>query len=268
MNHSLSLAIYAINLDRSVDRWETLESNFSGLPYALHRIAALDAAFAPEKVLAVRGLHIALPPSGLGWSMVRQREYLLVQEACFASHLVALQQFLHSTNDLALILEDDAVPSAALPGRLAEITRLKQPFDIIKLEGLKSGRRLAVARAQLSQGWLVNSLRPSAGSAAYVITRAAAEKLMQRAGKLLLPYDDYLSNPALTGCDIWHCSPLPIHQSDAPSLIAQSYARDALRRRRGPLAYLRQARTRAGLRWQLWNSALRRGGSIPRNFEW
>ena len=50
-----SLGIFAINLDRSPDRWGDVERHFGGLAFPLYRIAAVDAASKdPQAVLGVR----------------------------------------------------------------------------------------------------------------------------------------------------------------------------------------------------------------------
>lgn len=263
------LGIFAINLDRSPERWEALRLAFGALPYPLTRIAALDARREPEQVLAVRGLALRLPPAGLGYSVTRGREYLLVQEACFAGHMLALDRFLESELDLALILEDDAEPCGPLAEVLDGLCRLTRPLPLVRLEGLRNrGRRLARPVAAAGGVTLVRSLRPTAGSAAYVVDRAGARLLRANAGRLLVPYDEYFANPGLTGCDILYASPFPIRQAEGPSIIAQSYRRDALRKLRGPAAFLRQAATRIRLRAALWQRALAGPGGMPGTYPW
>ncbi|SHJ04162.1 glycosyl transferase, family 25 [Aureimonas altamirensis DSM 21988] len=263
-----SLGIYAINLNRSPERWQALAAAFSPLPYPLKRVPALDARLQPQAVLDTRGLSIALPPAGLGYSTVRGREYLLVQEACFASHIVALRCFLSGEHELALILEDDAVPGPRTAPVLEALCGLDTPFDVVRLEAIRlSGSRPAVKMASLGAETLVRSLKPSSGSAAYVVTRRAAERLIAAAGRDLMPFDDYLANPSMHGCDVAYVSPLPIRQADAPSVIAESYDRSRLRRQRGLMPFLRQARVRGRLRVGLWAWALR-GGGVPRNYRW
>ena len=41
--HAGQLGIFAINLDRSPDRWATIERHFGNLPWPLHRVAAVGA---------------------------------------------------------------------------------------------------------------------------------------------------------------------------------------------------------------------------------
>ncbi|WP_062226928.1 glycosyltransferase family 25 protein [Aureimonas frigidaquae] len=262
------LGVFAINLDRSPERWQALQQAFGPLPYRLQRIAALDARNAPEQVLAVRGLSITLPPAGIGYTHTRGREYLLVQEACFAGHMMALEAFLASDLDLALILEDDAEPCGPLAQVLAAMCRMDHPFPLVRLEGLRNhGRRLATLAGHAGPVALVRSLRPTAGSAAYVVDRAGARLLRENAGHRLVPFDEYFANPALTGCDIVYAAPFPVRQAEGDSIIGQSYRRAALRKQRGPGAYLRQAWVRAWLRAVLWARALAEGG-IPGLHRW
>ena len=88
------LGIFPVNLDRSPDRWATIQQHFGHLPWPLHRVVAVDASRDVDSVLAVRGMTLSAPPGGVGWNPYRQRMFALVEEACFASHLLAWRQFL------------------------------------------------------------------------------------------------------------------------------------------------------------------------------
>ncbi len=109
----VNLGIFAINLDRSPDRWERVVSQFSEQPWPLHRVAAIDGRDR-DTTLAYRGL-TAAHPDGAGWSITRLRLVSFAEEACFCSHLKALREFLASDHSHAMILEDDVV--GAEPGR-------------------------------------------------------------------------------------------------------------------------------------------------------
>ena len=87
----------------------------------------------------------AAPPTGIGWNPYRQRMFALVEEACFASHLLAWRQFLNSGHERALILEDDAEPFPGFGEAMRELLADRQPIDIIKFEGTyRKGSRLAI----------------------------------------------------------------------------------------------------------------------------
>ena len=64
------LGIFAVNLDRSPDRWATIERHFGHLPWPLHRVAA-STLRRTRGVLAVRGQTLSSPPNGVGWNPYR-----------------------------------------------------------------------------------------------------------------------------------------------------------------------------------------------------
>jgi len=252
------LAFFAINLDRSPERWAEIERLFGDMPWPLHRIRAVDARD-PEAVLAVRGQRMASPPNGIGPNLLRYRTFTLVEEACFASHILALKAFLASDYPYAVILEDDAMPAevAGLVGALRQLASGSVAFDIVKIEGSRrSGRRLAVEMKDLGRAKLVRSLRPCSGGAAYLVTRDAARRMIEKAGALALPVDDFLSNPGLHGCDIMHLSPWLIVQSGARSTMRAMRRPHHALVMHDPSHLVRQGLRRARLRIALWTRAL------------
>ena len=252
-----NIGFFAINLDRSTQRWAAISRRFAGMPWPLYRVAALDAAQDPAAVLAARGQTLALPPSGIGWNPLRHRLFSLVEEACFASHMLALKAFLASEHEYAVILEDDAVPLDGLDETLRQLLTSNIAFDIVKLEGTARGRgRLAVIVTDLGAARLVRSFHPSSGSAGYLVTRSAAAQMIDRAGKLMAPVDDYISNPGLHGCDIMHLSPWLICQSFEDTTMGQLRSPNRHVKRRDPFHFLQQGLTRGGLRLQLWWKAM------------
>jgi len=252
------LAFFAINLDRSPERWAEIERQFGDMPWPLHRVRAVDAR-EPEAVLAVRGQSMASPPNGVGPNLLRYRTFTLVEEACFASHILALNAFLASEYTYAVILEDDAMPAevAGLVGALRQLASGAVAFDIVKIEGSRrSGRRLAVEIADLGRAKLVRSLRPCSGGAAYMVTRDAARAMIEKAGALALPVDDFLSNPGLHGCDVMHLSPWLIVQSGARSTMRRTRRANYAVVVRNPTHLVAQGLRRVGLRIALWSRAL------------
>ena len=257
-----SVAVYAINLDRALERWRAFERNFSNLPWPLVRIAALDAAGAPEAILAVRHQKLVSPPTGLGWNPARFRMYSLAEEACFCSHLQALSAFLESGRAFGLILEDDALPQRDVVKDLSLIVGSGVDFDLVKLEGFRHrGSRLAGGEKRLGEISLVRSFEPSSGSAAYLVSRRGARKLIDNAGSLRIPYDDYLNSGVLSRCRVLQLSPWLVWQSEADSTLAPLRAPTRYVRRRDPWHYMLQAGRRGLLRLALWGAAV---GRSPR----
>lgn len=248
-----SLGLYAINLRRAPERWNAILDGFGELPWPLLRVQALDALTDVDCILSVRGLTLSHPPHGVGWNPLRFRMFSLVEEAVFASHLLALRRFLASEHRFGLILEDDAEPLRELDADLRVLVDGPTDFAIVKLEGLKrTGRHLAVRERSWDSGALVRSPTPSSGAAAYLVTRRAARRLIANAGRHLYRFDDYLSNPTLCGCEVHHLAPYPIRQSSAESTMhaLRKPVRDI--RRRGARYRLLQALRRVRLRLAPW----------------
>lgn len=251
------LGIFAINLERSPDRWAKVSRGFSALGWPFERIEAIDAHDL-QATLAYREQTLALPPHALGWGVKRLRAFSLVEEACFCSHLKALRRFLETECTHALVLEDDAEPAADLGPLLPRIIAHAGGRAIVKLSGsTSSGSRFALVEATFGRYSLVRSLRPSSSAAAYIVSRPAAEALLERAGKLLVPYDDYISAPSFHGCEVLHVSPWPVKCQGMPSTMSSLRNTVSGVKKRDPYSWWVQARRRLYIRLVQGGSAIR-----------
>ena len=155
------------------------------------------------------------------------RRYFLGEEACFQSHLKALDAFLSSGAETALILEDDAELAPDMPALLDAMAREADLWDGVRLESVgRRGARRALKIAALPGGrMLVASLRPCSGASGYLVTRKGAERLIAAADGLFVPFDTYLSSMGRHGLSFLDCAPSPVRQTGASSMIHE--ARDA-----------------------------------------
>jgi glycosyl transferase, family 25 len=250
------LGIFAVNLDRSPERWGDIQRHFGHLPWPLYRVAAVDAKN-PEAALAVRGQTMDMPPVGIGWNPYRYRLFVLVEEACFASHMLAWKQFLASGHERGLILEDDSVPFDTFEAAVSALLAEGPAHDIVKLEGIyRRGGRLVVPLRSLGPVELVRSLRPCSGAAAYILTRDAATRLIESAGSLRMPVDDFIWSRGIHRCDIVHVSPWLVMQSGAPSTMGPERRPSRHVKLRDPVRVVTQALRRFGLRLSLWWNAM------------
>ncbi|MCO5733582.1 glycosyltransferase family 25 protein [Rhizobium sp. SSA_523] len=262
------LGLFAINLDRSADRWAHIEHGFGNLPWPLQRVRAVDARHDAQAVLAVRETALAIPlpahesppqalenpPQALGWNAHRNRLFMLTEEACLASHVLAWREVVASDFACAIILEDDAVPLSNFEAVVADLLKGGFPADIVKLEGIRrAGGRKVLPLRPVADRLLVRSLRPVSGAAAYLITRAAAETLLARIDKALIPVDDFLWAPSWHGLRVADVAPFVAMQSGAASVIATDRAAKQVHGRRPPfrglLMALRRGMERLSLLW-------------------
>ncbi len=204
------LGVYVINLDRAPERRVFMESETARAGLDATFVSAIDAKaqdFAPRGGLMIRRDDVLIETNWDG------RIYVQGEEACFQSHLKALRLFLESPHDVALVLEDDAEFAPDFPQALEAILGYRRLWDIVKLEGTRmKGARPALKVAEAGPYRLVASLNPSSGAAAYLATRAAAERLLAQAGGIFEPFDNYLSAHWRHGLKVLDCAPFPARQ--------------------------------------------------------
>ncbi len=251
------LRIYVINLDRVADRWQTISSALDSVPWPVERISAFDCKGDVSAILGQRNQKIVDPPYGVGWNPLRLRMFSLVEEATFCSHLHALAVFLESGIAYGIIMEDDAAIESDFTNCVSSIINCELEFDVVKLESSRdSGARLAVVQEELENCRIVRSFRPASGAAAYLVSRKGARRLLDNAGQLRVPVDDYIWNTGLNGCLIYHAAPFPVTQSGAVSTMTAHRSHLRHRKKRDPVSFAIQGLRRGWLRLQLIHAAL------------
>lgn len=177
------LPIYFINLASRPDRLAFMIDQFAALGLSAVRIEATRPDDLPESFVERYG-------------NPRRVRFLSPQQlSCTVSHTFAWKELLRSGADRALILEDDTVLSAALPAFLRELPPLE--FDLIRIEAATRPLLstacipgISVAGVSLrrfrSTGW---------GSAGYIVTANAAQRLIKSPNLFDRPTDSVLFCP-------------------------------------------------------------------------
>ena len=125
---------------------------------------------------------------------------------CYASHLAGARSFLASAADAALILEDDV----RFKPDFAETARPPSPavpdFDLVKLA---HHRRPSIRTLRRIDGHRLGRavFGPTGSSAAYLVTRAGAERLRAALDPMRLPYDVALERAWASRVRILHAVP-------------------------------------------------------------
>ena len=175
MSAEPAMRCFLINLARSPDRLAAMVPQLSALS------AALGIEW--ERVDAIDGTTLQLPnPALVDQDAFRRRHHALLRRGevgCYLSHHATLTRFLATDDEIGLILEDDAILSAALPGVLGALSACPGHWDLVKLHATHPSG--IIPRLRLDGRHRVVSLAFRHGSAAaYVVNRRAAERLVAR----------------------------------------------------------------------------------------
>ncbi len=177
------LQTWVINLDRAPQRLARISAQLQHLQLPFTRLAAVDAhSLTPEQrskldEAAYRRKHGMAPLAG--------------ELGCYLSHVSAMQRFLASPAQFALVLEDDVLLHDSLPAVLQGLLQHADRWDVVKLSAVHRGTPQPVLEVAPGHQLAV-MLSRCTGSSAYVLNRRAAQAYLREPGGLLpmsLPYD-------------------------------------------------------------------------------
>jgi glycosyl transferase family 25 len=205
------LQTWVINLDRAPERLQRIAAQLQrlGLPYT--RLSAADARTltpAQRDALdepAYRRKHGKAP--------------LLGELGCYLSHVQAMQLFLASPAEFALVLEDDVLLHDSLPAVLQGLLRHPGRWDVVKLSAVHSGTPVPVL--EVAPGYqLAVMLSRCTGSSAYLMNRRAAAAYAQGLLPMSLPYDHVFDQGWRFGLKFRLVTPTPCgHDEEIASTI-------------------------------------------------
>jgi glycosyl transferase family 25 len=180
------MQLFVINLARRIDRLAAMTAQLDRLGLRAARIAALDAGTTREGFLAQY-----FTPSGPLGILPKG------DKCCSLSHRRAWEAFVETGQRYAAVLEDDVVFDAAAAALLGDAGWIPEGTDLIKLEhfGPDSQRVLVGSPIPVASGRTIAPiLSRHTGGAAYVVSRAAAIKLLA-VTRWNVPVDHLLFNP-------------------------------------------------------------------------
>ena len=171
----MGIGIFVISLERTKRRRSYIQSHLQSLNMNYTMVDAIDGMLVDEDVLY----------SQADMERVKQSPYWLTKGAiaCALSHKKALDIFIDSRYDMALILEDDIVLPSNIESILSDISRVIGSYDIVLLY------YAALRKAFLSKKGGINTASGSllypitlsqiSTSSAYLIGKDSAKKLSQ-----------------------------------------------------------------------------------------
>ncbi|KAB2779786.1 glycosyltransferase family 25 protein [Brucella anthropi] len=202
MDHSVP--VYVINLARSRDRWDRLKSNADALSIELRRVEAVEG------------------------KLLSPEELTDFDDAGF--RIGALETIAIAPEPFAVIVEDDVVFTSAFQPFLTHLTKVTG-WDAVKLVNHRVAAFRSFQRVddQFSIGRCLHG--PLGSSAAYVVTREGASKMLKALRPMRLPYDVALERGWAGAYQIFTTDKPVVEFSDiAISTIAQGRATYAKKR--------------------------------------
>lgn len=217
--------IWVVNLARSPERRIFMAEQLEALGLPFEIVPAVDG----------RELSAAAMAEVYSPERARQRlgrELAAGEVGCALSHLRLFQRLLDDDLESALILEDDAV---LLPGLAEVLTRrdeLPAGWELVLLYH-SEGRYSYWHRKPLSTGHeLRRFVRSPYSTVGYLITQAAARKILALAYPLHVPIDHWTGGHEASGIAFYGIDPCPLRHRYAEDEPTHSTMpeRDALRR--------------------------------------
>jgi glycosyl transferase family 25 len=205
------LDIRVINLDRALDRKQSVETQFRQFGLEWTFVSAVDgqnhdlSAF--ERFLDVNPLLFRpLVPGEIG---------------CFASHYRLWQECVATQRPL-LIIEDDCILKDGIKDVIAGLPGLLGSHPYIRLAG-HAPRRHSLLRKLPDGRSLVRLCKGPLGTVAYAIAPEAAERLIRHANVWSRPVDNYIDTFWVHGVRPIAIQPYPIRPGPFPSMLAERW---------------------------------------------
>ncbi len=207
-----SLHTWVINLDRAPQRLARIGAQLDALGLPWTRFSAVEGTRLP----AAEQAELLDRP---GFERRHGMSPSLGELGCYLSHVRLMQAFLDSEHGLALILEDDVNPTAALPEVLQRLMAAHSCWDMVKLSAIHSGTPLGVL--ELGQGHRLGVMfSRCTGSSAYVVNRSAAQRYVQQLLPMQLPYDHAYDRGWVYGLKVRRVFPeVCVHDDQVESTI-------------------------------------------------
>ena len=195
------MTCYFINLDHSLGRRHFMEEQLNRLQgmmpegkMAFIRVSAVDAEKLDEETINAHyeknhySFNARFFPNVLSGGGMSQGEI-----ACFLSHRKCWEQIVQSEDEYAVVLEDDVIFSEKAGKFLCGTSWIPKDADIVKLEVLTRKIVTGISPEAVVDGKEVLRLYSSSlGTAAYIISRNAAQRFLQMSEKFFVPVDHFM----------------------------------------------------------------------------
>ena len=175
---------FLINLEKAKDRLDSCDKEFKriGLEYVL--VNAIDGEkFLPSKKEL----------SKFFYTLKHGKKVNAREVACYQSHIKALELFTETSEDCALICEDDILFNEDFLNVIRKSMENKIRFDVLRLSGSEDKTKekgFPIKLSRIYKGFYLSlnfSYKPI--TACYLINRKAAQMILRKMKVMHLPFD-------------------------------------------------------------------------------
>jgi glycosyl transferase family 25 len=211
MRSPTDISIRIISLVRSVERRENVSRCMAAIQLPFEFIDAVDGRVLTDEDLA-RKTDAARMVAAIGRPMTRG------EIGCSLSHLEACRQLLASDAPATLVLEDDCQPDETLVRFLSAADNLPAGWDVIHLHWWNARTSLLRQHRLTSGIKLLRFVESGWSSGAYLMSRHAAQKILEKNTPVIVPSDHVLHEIEPVGLQVWGTSPLCVRENHDLSL--------------------------------------------------
>ena len=209
---ALFLPTFLINLDRSADRLTRMQAEFARAGMDFERFAAVDGLNLPED----RKPYFC-DASGMLASRLTPGEI-----GCYASHIGVWKRIIAMGVPAALVCEDDAMLPDDLVSVIGELLAvLPSGWDMVHLSR-PPDRAFKPLMPVMNGSMLIRHSRVPSGTAAYLISRDGAAKMLAPVTPRRWAVDHDTRWPWLFGMDVYGVNPPPVRLRNDQSVIRAS----------------------------------------------
>mgnify|MGYP001765013291 CR=1 FL=1 len=198
------IPVWLINLPRATKRRARMDAQLSRLPLNVTVFPGVDGKAEEQRLLQT--VDIPAFERNMG------RKILIGGIGCYHSHLGVWRAFLDSGQPVALVLEDDVVFHDDFIQAVDHGLAVMGEWDILKLNAIRA--KLKIPQGKVGPYTLTAYAGPATGTGAYLITRAAAERILP----LMLPVtratDHEINRFFRHGQRLFGLEPFPSHLDD------------------------------------------------------
>lgn len=195
---------YIINLERTPERWQHMSKAFKEADISVVHVSAIDG----------KKMELPLPDfDDKKFHRYHGRDINVFEVACYLSHLKALQSFLESNDEVAMICEDDLFLKKECKQVVEAALANRSLWNIVRLTGLRIGRSCRIKHLTGSY-FLTLHFGRLKGAGAYLIDRKAASIFVKELLPMWLPWDHAIDREWNFGLKALAVAPFPVSQTE------------------------------------------------------